>query len=140
MSRIEVDGRELRRAADTHWQAREKITNNVGLARARCLLAFYAVECAMKAYFLSCKKWHSTRLLCAEFGENGHDLRCGMKACKVPATCGHPPDVCREGGAQIPTHKVHEAWRYGAKLGSADERAFEQWLAGIFQWLDGVRS
>lgn len=138
MARVNVDVRDLRRAAEGHWQAKAKLLVP-GLKRDGHLLAFYAVECAMKARVLGKQGSHSTLHLRNSFGDDGHDLREGMKACRLSATCaGSPPTVCSDDGEQIPLSKLHQAWRYGAKLESRGEEQFVEWLGKIYDWLKEV--
>ncbi len=138
MARVCVDVRELEQAASCHWQAKAKLPGPT-LRRDSNLLAFYAVECALKARALDARKCHSTEFLPDGFGEDGHDLHEGIKTCRVPAHFGAPPVVRREGGDQLPTSKLHQAWRYGAKLEASGESSFTEWLGRIYDWLKEVK-
>lgn len=138
MASVNVGVRDLRQSANAHWQAKLKLSDS-GTRRGHHLLAFYALECAMKAHVLDERRLHSTEHLVSGFGNDHHDLHEGMKTCRVPALYGAPPSVHREDGDQVPTSKLHQAWRYGAKLKSSDEEMFAAWLTGIYNWLKEVK-
>jgi hypothetical protein len=141
MARVHVDVRELRRAAHAHRQAYEELRAAARPhQRGESLLAFYAVECGMKAYYLDRQGCHSTEHLTEkDFGADGHDLALGLKLCRVPATrAGAPPTVQRLNGTTISTSMLHQAWRYGADLHSRQAAEFVGWLDKVYCWLEEV--
>jgi len=141
MARINVGIKNLRKAANQHWQAAQNI-HSTGCSFPRGLLAFYAVECDMKARYLDRKNSHSTQHIEeGAFGADGHDLHIAFKRCAVPAArVQSPPPVHLQAGPPLAPSKLHQAWRYGAVLVSADEARFLDWLARLREWLQEVKS
>ncbi len=102
------------------------------------LLAFYAVECGLKAALLKRSNVRSTRNLNAALtsGSSGHDLRALAKELNVAGGTYEGIASCRTARStdQIGSTEIHQAWRYGAGLDSTDEATFVAGLTRLSAW------
>lgn len=102
------------------------------------LLRFYAVECGLKAALLRRHGLRSTSQL-ESHGRN-HDLRRLAKELRLDAATYQGLGSCRSRGRTRPhdppvgVAHMHEAWRYGLSVDSADEQTFVASLKSLQRW------
>lgn len=108
------------------------------LQQAQCqsLLLFYAVECGLKAAWLTRNRLRDTSEIEPRLKEKGHDLIFWTKALYLPATItnGRASFRLRSGGARLDVEFAHQVWRYGTDVEPADEVALSTWLEQVWDW------
>lgn len=90
----------------------------------------------MKAQWLKRRGLRDTSALPEEFK---HDLRKLAKALSVPNHLWEQLGSCRRAdqeNAAVDVHKLHEAWRYGAKLRTADDKNANTTLRALVAWCE----
>jgi hypothetical protein len=120
----------LRKAFQRHRQT------GVAQTQARILLLFYAVECGLKAAWLTRNKLRSTSAIESQLKENGHDLVFWTRQLHLPATItnGRTSFRLRTNGSALGIEYAHQAWRYGIDVEPIDEAALESWLEHVWAW------
>jgi hypothetical protein len=106
----------------------------------RNLLLFYAVECGLKAAWLTRNKLRDTSQIEPLFlRDGGHDLTLWTKRLYLPATItsAKPNFRLRDAGTALQLKFAHQAWRYGVDVEPEDEAALHQWLEQVWQWAKG---
>ena len=108
----------------------------------RRLLRFYAAECGLKAAIMKQRKLDSTnrledRLRTHDLVRLAKELRLSPGACAGIKPCRRPR-VRDADRTTVPVEAVHEAWRYGARLDTADEKGFVAGLDSIVEWCGKV--
>ena len=106
----------------------------------RNLLLFYAVECGLKASWLTRNRLRDTsRIEQSLLREHGHDLLYWAKKLYLPAavTTGRSSFRLRGSEGRLGVESAHQAWRYGVDLEPGDEAALENWLEQVWQWARG---
>lgn len=101
------------------------------------LLAFYSVECGLKAAILGKNgiSARSTEALPPDL--RTHDLRRLAKQLGIVVKHDRQLIGCRrryDTGANVSPHELHEAWRYGATLNQEDEKLVDAALANLSDW------
>jgi hypothetical protein len=102
----------------------------------RNLLLFYAVECGLKAAWLTRSRLRDTSEIHLQLKERGHDLMFWAKALHLPATITSG-GVCfrlRSNGTRLDVQLAHQVWRYGPDVEPVDEIAMGAWLEQVWQW------
>lgn len=130
---LHIGASELRRAYYAHKQVAAG-----GNSMSHYLLRFYSVECGLKHVWMrECRFWTSKQCK-TEMEAFGHRLDKLVKELKLPAYIGSPPQVKLSRGETVPTHLVHEGWRYGATMDSDSERSMASWLLKVDRWIERV--
>jgi hypothetical protein len=108
-------------------------------AQGRNLLLFYAVECGLKAAWLTRNRLRDTAEIHASLKPRGHDLIFWTKKLYLPAaiTNGNIGFRLRFRGDRLDLGLAHQAWRYGVDVEPADEVALGAWLDQVWQWARG---
>lgn len=108
-------------------------------AQGRNLLLFYAVECGLKAAWLTRNRLPDTSAIDSQSKERGHDLLYWAKKLYLPATItnGKTSFHTKDDRTSRPLEVAHQAWRYGIDIEPADETALETWLEEVWQWSKG---
>lgn len=132
--KLHVGVSELRQAFHTHRGAADK-TQGISSH----LLLFYAVECGLKSIYLREKKLRTTEQIPDPtlLSKDGHNLDRWVKELKISASqVGKTPDFhLATGGAILNIEKTHQAWRYGIRIKSEDEKILVEWLNSICNWI-----
>lgn len=121
---VDVGVSELRRSRDRLARQGES-AEQAGESAVGGLLLFYAAECGLKAEVL---RWvlqrEDTSALPGDL--RTHNLRRLAKELRLQDP-GPGPEPLRchrhKDGTWIESHELHEAWRYGAELRDADQKA-----------------
>jgi len=102
----------------------------------RMLLLFYAVECGLKAAWLTRNRLRDTSEIEPLLKQKGHDLMYWITELRLPATItrGSTSFRMRSGTNRIDVAFAHQVWRYGADVDSTDEGALGIWLEQVWQW------
>ncbi|WP_103504272.1 MULTISPECIES: hypothetical protein [unclassified Streptomyces] len=101
------------------------------------LLLFYAAECGLKERLVRRRGQHDSAAL-----EPTHDLRKLAKELRLPRALGQRLESlqsCRLRTATLGTvalADLHQAWRYGAMLDAADEKATLDALRALVGWCE----
>ena len=105
----------------------------------RNLLLFYAVECGLKAAWLSRNRLRDTSEMEADLKQKGHDLLFWSKKLYLPATITNGPASfrLRSKSTALGVEFAHQVWRYGIDVEPADEAALATWLEEVWQWAKG---
>ena len=118
-------------------------TDHAGVAEAAALLKFYAAEVGLKYRFLAKNNRHrATQLLDVSGKSFGHDLDRLVAAIAMPRSVAPMPNFVRApraGTVEEATVKigdVHQAWRYGRDIVETDQRAMQDWLECILNYLE----
>jgi hypothetical protein len=101
------------------------------------LLAFYSVECGLKAAILGKNGMNARSTAKLPEDLRSHDLRALAKHLRVPMAQGQELSGCRrrhDPGATVAPQELHEAWRYGAALDEEDEKAVDAALSRLSEW------
>ncbi|MBH1935314.1 hypothetical protein I5Q34_13700 [Streptomyces sp. AV19] len=136
---LEVGAKALQRRRDQLRKAAESVetqgefddTPTVGL------LLFYAAECGLKERVLARRGHRDSTAL-----EPTHNLRRLAKDLRLPRALGAALDriqVCRlhpPTRGSVALADLHQAWRYGAKLNTADEKAAQEALRALISWCE----
>jgi hypothetical protein len=109
----------------------------LGNSESELLLLFYAVECGMKAEYLTSNRLTSTAQITHRGVQGTHNLAEIAKALRVPASVSGacPGFKLRRGGGSYDISYAHEAWRYGVAMVPADQTAIVGWLRAMVQWI-----
>lgn len=136
---IQVGAKALRKRRDQLRDSAESIESNatpVDVATV-CLLLFYAAECGLKERLLDRRGSRDSAAL-----ETTHDLRKLAKELRLPRAMGARLDRLQSCKMRSATHgpislaDLHQAWRYGAKLDSADEKEAQEALRALISWCE----
>ena len=100
------------------------------------LLLFYAVECGLKAAWLTRNRLRDTSEIESILKQKGHDLIFWTKRLNLPATItnGSAGFRLRSGSARLDVEFAHQVWRYGTDVEPADEVALANWLEQVWNW------
>ncbi len=101
------------------------------------LLAFYSVECGLKAAILGKNGISARSTEALPPALRTHDLRRLAKELGVVMRRDRELAGCRrrhDGAAKVPPQDLHEAWRYGAALNEEDEKAVDAALTSLSDW------
>lgn len=129
---IHVGYSDLARAFRQHGQAARNV------ASASChLLMFYGVECGLKSHYLRENCLRTTEQMQDSDIRIGHDLASWAKILHIPASIIGTATRFRleRDSTTWPIASAHQAWRYGARIDAADERALRRWLEAVSEWL-----
>lgn len=105
----------------------------------RILLLFYAVECGLKAAWLTRNKLRDTSAMESRLKDRGHDLMLWTKELYLPAaiTSRRTGFRLRDSRYAYGVELAHQVWRYGVDMDPADEDALEEWLLQVWEWVKG---
>lgn len=133
---IHVGSSELRKSFHAHIQVVLAQSNKSSSSH---LLMFYAVECGLKSIWLKRNKLIGTDRIQDQtlLTKDGHNFAIWIKELRVPPTIGNKiPDFHLDrGGSSWDIGKAHQAWRYGVRMKSEDEKAVVEWLENLCDWI-----
>ena len=111
----------------------------LGQEQDRKMLLFYAVECGLKAAWLTRNGLRDTSEIEPLLREKGHDLMFWVKKLYLPATISGAKTNfrLRAKGIMLDLQFAHQAWRYGVDVEPDDELALERWLEDVWHWAKG---
>jgi hypothetical protein len=119
----------LRKAFQRHRQP------SLQQKQGRILLLFYAVECGLKAAWLTRNRLRDTSAMEARLKEKGHDLGVWARELRMPAVIANGRTSFRlRDGSSFTLEVAHQAWRYGVDVDPADEDELEKWLGQVWEW------
>jgi hypothetical protein len=101
------------------------------------LLAFYSVECGLKAAVLGKNGVNARSTAALPPALRTHDLRRLAKELGIVMKHENELAGCRrrhDGSSWVSPTELHEAWRYGATLNEEDEKAVDAALAHLSEW------
>ncbi|MFF9277746.1 hypothetical protein [Streptomyces griseosporeus] len=136
---LQVGVKALQRRRDQLRDSAESVDSNsaIGDVATVCLLLFYAAECGLKERLLVRQGHRDSAAL-----EATHDLRKLAKELRLPRVIGARLDRLQSCKMHPPTRgsvalaDLHQAWRYGAKLDSADEKEAQDALRALISWCE----
>lgn len=109
------------------------------------LLLFYAVECGLKAILL--RRENRDYFNSEDIRRTGHDLRAILKDLRVgirltlPESVKLKPIENKSSGVNISRigsfSLIHQAWRYGGQCADPTDKACEEHLEKILEWIEG---
>ena len=102
------------------------------------LLLFYAVECGLKSIWLKQNNLFTTNQIQKNLLSNyGHNLDKWAKELKISGTIIRKTPNFRlaRGGSSLDIEKAHQAWRYGIRMRSEDEKVVVEWLESVCDWI-----
>ncbi len=141
---LHVGKKPLRKRRDQLRTSADKVDATDDTATV-CMLLFYAAECGLKERLLARGGHADTAAL-----DNNHDLRNMAKKLRLSKDVWkHVEQLqrCRlhreQRSGAVAATKLHEAWRYGAKLDATDEKKADAALRALISWCErdgGVRN
>lgn len=139
-SEIIVDPEALQKAFYQHKQAFKEKKEGTNSAPYNLLL-FYAVECGLKALYMSEKRRQLKGVYnVAEIKKFRHDLIKLVSELKIPGAVAEGKRHFRlQNEKRTRTweiKEIHIAWRYGAIVDSNDERKVVEWLDKLCIWIE----
>lgn len=133
---IHVGPSELRQSFHAHVQVVQAQSNKSGSSH---LLMFYAAECGLKSIWLRRNNLTGTDRIQDQtlLTKDGHNFAIWIKKLRIPPTIGDKiPDFrLARGGSSWDVGKAHQAWRYGVRMNSQDEKAVVEWLENLCSWI-----
>ncbi|NET56582.1 MAG: hypothetical protein F6K47_10550 [Symploca sp. SIO2E6] len=103
------------------------------------LLLFYAVECGIKSVWLRSNRLHTTNDISDQtlLSKDGHNLDRWRKELRIAASqvSQAPHFRLSSGGSTLDVEKAHQAWRYGIRMDSQDEKVLVEWLENLCDWI-----
>ncbi|MGK7900290.1 MAG: hypothetical protein AB4352_02545 [Hormoscilla sp.] len=105
----------------------------------RYLLLFYGAECGLKSIWLRQHGYRKTSQIPDQtlLSQDGHNLSRWISEVGVYSnTVGDPPNFrLARGGSSLDIEKAHQAWRYGIRMRSEDEKVVVEWLETVCDWI-----
>ena len=125
---------QLRQAFNAHLFA-SKQTQGM----ASNLLLFYAVECGIKSVWLRRNRLQTINDISDQtlLSKDGHNLDRWRKELRISASqvAQAPHFHLASDGSNLDIEKAHQAWRYGIRINSQDEKELVKWLENLCDWI-----
>lgn len=102
------------------------------------LLLFYAVECGLKSIWLKQNNLFKINQIDKKLlSKYGHNLDRWAKELKIDGIIirNTPKFRLARGGSSLDIEKAHQAWRYGIRMRSEDEKVVVEWLETVCDWI-----
>ncbi|NEP10040.1 MAG: hypothetical protein F6K14_07430 [Symploca sp. SIO2C1] len=103
------------------------------------LLLFYAAECGIKSVWLRRNRLHTINDISDQtlLSKDGHNLDRWRKELRISASqvSQAPHFRLASGGSNLDIEKAHQAWRYGIRMKSQDEKDLVKWLENLCDWI-----
>ncbi|NER96801.1 MAG: hypothetical protein F6J86_23630 [Symploca sp. SIO1B1] len=125
---------QLRQAFNAHLCASEQ---SQGMASN--LLLFYAAECGIKSIWLRRNRLRTTDDISDQtlLSKDGHNLDRWRKELRISASqvSEAPHFRLARDSSSLDVEKAHQAWRYGIRMNSQDEKDLVKWLENLCHWI-----
>jgi len=128
---VDVGRGQLNRIATEQTRAASSLDRH---ERSAALLLFYAVECAMKSRIMQEKALNSTSQLPPSL--RSHNLRAMAKELRLGAADEAILGTYKSRGSVYPAFELHQVWRYGGALDTAEQARAMRVLRDLLKGFD----